>query len=851
MRVNGLKLRTKRVLGAASLLLALCFVGGYITAELSNENPPEPFVAPRPLQIRERPEKVELTHDLQESNLDEATLLVQRYKQKHRELSQTIKEDFHPYEALLERGDLYLELTLYERARRDFQEAIEHKDDSFEGYLGRGRASFGLGDFDNADEDLTEAYNLNFSRAEAALSIARLKREQGRFDSAFHYYSLATQRSPAKDATRNEWAELCEESGKFTKARELYSHNKQSSNDEQRAIAILGLRRLDDLQTTSQRQAVQKPKEDIDNVRLLLDHSRYELHLDESPEMARSSLERVVVLGREYRSLCDSFNSWRLKPKKVLNDSEKVHRDAFTLLCLLRARFEDKFDLRSRLGDLSQWQLEAWQRSLVNVVAFDDSKCCDDYRKQLLESQSVSARAFKTARLPKAELSRFEHFGQSVYQNKRLALSRLLYLNPWHYELQFERAKVMAQIPDRSRLVIQDLRAVLAVHPHHWRARLELAHCYAKSGPKQSFSSAVKQYKIVIEQIEMALFSQSDSDTKIALAEAHFAQALCFARLDPSNSETRVLAHFREALEQLPQSIPRGLLLAEEYHQTKANYELLFGDEVAAEKDREAAQRCRELRQQRSTEHCKDGVESHDQRRYDDAVRALTLALAYNPKNVQAIWNRGVCHLKTGFFLRGVFDLCRTIELDYHYKDRALRKIFQCVELHRSRRAIDEADRSVRKHPNDAHIRFLRGILYLLASEYRDSDSSDLLRAKDDMTRALELNQGFVSAYEMRGYIHSRMSKFREAHQDLNQVESFLPDALNAKLYRALTFAKEYRLSQNAALKISLKEKAKLNLKRYASGQKGCEDYLKRFKDLENLFSTQDAYRKFVSKHAR
>lgn len=854
MRVNGLNLKMRRVLGAFSLLLALCFASGFITAKLSDCDT-DSLAAPNEVwdsQFRSPNADDVESHVESDGSVENR---IRHYRRTHRDLSQVIEESSAPFEALLQRGDLYLKLTLYERARIDFDEAIKLKDDSWEAYLGRGRASLGLGEFEQAQFDLLESYDLKASRPETSFYLARLYRTQGLATEAGKYYKLATLRPRAKDSISTEWAEFCEETGDFKKAKELYNKNESSSDDIQRELAALGLMRLDCVLGGLPTRRPQNAGNGVVNTKLLLARARADLQREEDWVSARESLKRALRLAREDHAVQAAFSAWRLREGVILTTAQKNHREVLTLLSLLSNQPAQRTAFGAELAALSRSSLNSWEVALVNAHVSEDQLSRDSYRERLLKSESNSAQLFRSARLPKQDLSRFEHPGQDLYEKRRRSVSRLLYLNPWHYEARFERAKISARMNNRGWAAIRDLKTVLAADSKHWQARLQLAQALAKPGAERNLHAAREQFTNAIKQIHKSSELQSDSEMMLSLAQAYFNRAKVNEQLSSSSliegALAGVLADLAAACTLVPRNTALGLRRAEEYLRAKADLELRGGHSHAAQRGREEAQRCRERRARLAVKYYEKGAEAMEKRRYNEAIKDFNRSIAYDPTQAKVVYDRGLCYLKIGNFIPGVFDFCKAVELDYQFNPQLYNKLYQCSYVVDFRRVLAEINRCVEDYPDDAHVQFMKGIFFIAAADFRAFNKTILPEGEEALTRAIALNPQFIAAYEKRAFLRQRLANFEGAHADLNQVERLHPQAWDAHFLRALILANELSATTDTTRKTEMTERAKSNLKSFLIHRKEAADHVLRFKDFNSLFPTNKALRQFIKKHSR
>ncbi|MEZ6189172.1 MAG: tetratricopeptide repeat protein [Planctomycetota bacterium] len=202
-----------------------------------------------------------------------------------------------------------------------------------------------------------------------------------------------------------------------------------------------------------------------------------------------------------------------------------------------------------------------------------------------------------------------------------------------------------------------------------------------------------------------------------------------------------------------------------------------LGQEDAALEREQSQEQIRKSALAAAARELKEGEDKRNQLNYNDAIEHFDRAIALDPDNGDAHFNRGTCYLKIGNFVPGILDLSRALELNPRIADEVYNKVYQItyvVDLHR---VITELNKIVSDHPNEAHVIFLRGFFYVAKAEFKEYTEDDLLKGIDDFNHCLELNTTHVTAMLYRGFL-----QFKRANPDYGktpeQIEAFYQEAL-------------------------------------------------------------------------
>ncbi|MDF1666793.1 MAG: tetratricopeptide repeat protein, partial [Planctomycetota bacterium] len=685
MRVNGVRVRVKRVAGALTLALGLCFVGGFVTGRL--------LTSPTGPQEARRSEALTLPHEIKTGDLDPepdahlemirpllevnlplsfqrpssselyAAQEIAKIEAAHKTLSKTIDESFDPHDALIERGKLYFTLTLYERARKDFHRAIDLKDDSFEGYLGRGKAFIGLGEFEEAECDITEAIDLSGAQATGFRERARLFQEVGKYSEAQKDFEVARTRDANDLSILKELAVLCEDMNDLKKAETYYLEFAESGSPEQGAFAWFALKRLASVQGKACPRLAPFKQLDSDRPELLIASAQLSLQAKENWDAAREDLGHALISLEREAKVRAHFQSWRISSKAVLAQSERLYKEALMLRVILETQRSASVSNQSpELHELLIAFPNSMEAALAHYYVTKSSLSSASYSQRLQQSQSHSAKAFRQA-LPEAFAPhRFEHAGPGYFQKKCQALSSLVYRNPWHFQARLERAKVCFQENHELGRVSYELKTLLTKHPENWGARLVLAQCLLKSGDKPGLSDAADEFGKAIEQLKHSCRSLDSTERDSHIAEAYFGRSqvsqLQF-KAGYIESSINSIPDLSLAISRVPRENARGLTNAMKYYQARADRYLEQQNFEASGKDLMSLELCRREAKKRALHHQKLALKARGKREYSEAIGQFNIALDYDATNAQAIYDRGITFLKIGNFVPGILDLVK------------------------------------------------------------------------------------------------------------------------------------------------------------------------------------------------
>lgn len=874
MRVNGVRLRIKRVAGVLTLLLGVSFAGGYFTAKLTTEPTPTdslPELAPQippdnnvqKLVAEEKKSQLAARQSrfkvLKVCNLPPPISKltykeqIERIEASHKYLSKEIDASEDLLDSLLRRGRIYLNLTLYERARKDFGRAISLKDDSFKAYLGRAKAFRGLGDFEAAEGDVTEAIDLDASQASAYWERGRLYREHGKFSDARKDFEVARVRDSEAMYILKDLALICEEMNDLESAKKHYLELKASNDKALAPFAFFALRRLATLSSIPHEEGPHPTVPNNAKPGLFLAQARFHLnhgHLG----LAKSDLTFALVRLRKQAKLRLHFQAWRQFETGFSTRSERQYKDALTLFLIVRSKLgEAPANLAVVLKELQNTFPSSMEAALAHSYVSGAKLSRENYQGRLETGESWTEEAFQHAKAAVRQAHIFEQVGKVSMSKKCVALHRQLYFNPWHYQARFERAKNCALENHELDRVRSDLQRVLKVAPEHWRARFLLGQSLLKVGSETALQKASSQFGSIIEQLVQSTKTVDIKNRAFHRAEAHFERSqVSQAQLDKClllSSPRSALEDLSIAIDLVPRETSKGLRCLIKYYEARAKIHSDLGHLELATKDLTAAQLRRNEAIEESLVHWKLALKAREKHEHSAAIEEFNTALDYHQGNAQIIYDRGISKLKFGHFMPGILDLVKAIELDHKFGESFYHKATNVRYVVDFKRIVDEILYYKTEHPDDAHVAFITGYFYLVWTLYPSSDPGAPLEAENHLSRAIQLNPKFVSAYIHRSRALQKQNKLEEALRDIERALTLAPDAWNAYFYKSLVLSSTVPQTSSETKRKEVIQKAKALLVKTVKENPAFIYRMWREKTFKHLFKGESERNAFYKKY--
>lgn len=875
MRVNGLKLKTGRVFGAFVLILNLCFLAGFLTANYlvspntiatysffqievqsieSNLQGSEALVVEgaKDLTIKGSEKVPSKLEDLRcdfywaakEEDLLAAKQEIVRLITEHERRKRDIEESGNPHDALVKRGQFYLSLSLFERARRDFEKALEYENDSFEAYLGRGRAYLGLGDLEAAEEDFDEAIDLDASRAAGYLERSRLFQAKDELKKALLNLEVAHVREPKNETVVFELAQVFEQDNQFQESRRCYQQVKDSEDPTRRTLARLGLQRIAEI--TGQQWNLFHDQIDTEELLSLQAEFECQRSLDRLFHKYTPSMQTILDCLRRDLAVRNHFKAWRLAQPAQLSNLERLYKKVlfYSAVTLFEADWSKKSE-NFYLNELQRTFPDSPEVALAQALINGTALSFESFETRLEQSSCVSAREYRRSRDIFDPSDDPGEVSRDLLAKRRMALSRILLLNPWNYQARFQRAKSCDHRQHHLYLYNcnHDLHQVLVAKADHWPAVLLLTQNVLCNRSELSLKEAKSLLDRLVDGVRRS--SQLSRNEKDSLfARAYFQRAQVYKA--QGQSESMIFADARGALFHLNGDTPKSLRQMIEIHQWLADEFQFAGDKEQSIAHVALVEECRKLAKARSLSAFEEGMKERERRCYNEAIEHFNTALAYDPQRINARTERAVCYFKIGHFIAGIVDMAKAVELDHREHRNFFKKIYYMNYAIDLKRVIDEINKLVEAKPHLAHIHYLKGFFYVAMTDFKEYDANVIRIGKASFAKALEINPHFVSAHVLRADLLIKEGKMDDAHKDLDKALKLAPDSWDAYYWKAVACGAQrraglpaYKVATTVALGKSYLTKAMKNYPGFAE---------RVFKEpsLDGLFANDKEQRRFI-----
>lgn len=166
--------------------------------------------------------------------------------------------------------------------------------------------------------------------------------------------------------------------------------------------------------------------------------------------------------------------------------------------------------------------------------------------------------------------------------------------------------------------------------------------------------------------------------------------------------------------------------------------------------------------------HLVNGLDNLRKRRYPEAIKNFTLALALDRNFFEALFHRAEAYNALGQVDRAIDDFTRAIKIKPGFAEPYYNRGIRFLQGGPIDRAIADFTEAVRLDPKMADGYNNRGVAYALKGE-RD-------RAIADFSQALELNSRLIDAYQNRGTLFQNNRQYDLAMADFDRILQIQPD---------------------------------------------------------------------------
>ncbi|MDR0308029.1 MAG: tetratricopeptide repeat protein [Chitinispirillales bacterium] len=185
---------------------------------------------------------------------------------------------------------------------------------------------------------------------------------------------------------------------------------------------------------------------------------------------------------------------------------------------------------------------------------------------------------------------------------------------------------------------------------------------------------------------------------------------------------------------------------------------------------------------------------------YARAISNYNMALKINPANVFVLFNRGLAHFYRGDNNRAVANYNAVLKIDPNNAEALSNRGLAYAKRGDHNRAIADYNAALRINPDNITILTNRG------NAYKDTDNYD--RAMTDFNSALKINSAYAKALFCRGTVHHVRGNYTNAIADFDAALKIDPDYADALYARGTAYSNkgDYNRAEadfNAALKVN------------------------------------------------
>jgi tetratricopeptide (TPR) repeat protein len=199
---------------------------------------------------------------------------------------------------------------------------------------------------------------------------------------------------------------------------------------------------------------------------------------------------------------------------------------------------------------------------------------------------------------------------------------------------------------------------------------------------------------------------------------------------------------------------------------------------------------------------------------YQEAIILFDQALAHNPDDLQAYYERAIAYYRLGNYSQAIADFNELISRNPNNSDAYVRRGFCFAKLKEYEKAIADYNQAIFFNPDDLVAFKFRRIAYReltyrkqiadyshlinlnpndhraynrRGSAYRNSREYE--KAIADYTQAITLNPRFITAYNNRGLAYSHLKDYDRAIADYTQAITLNPRFITAYNNRGLAYS--------------------------------------------------------------
>ena len=160
-------------------------------------------------------------------------------------------------------------------------------------------------------------------------------------------------------------------------------------------------------------------------------------------------------------------------------------------------------------------------------------------------------------------------------------------------------------------------------------------------------------------------------------------------------------------------------------------------------------------------------LQMKEAKRYDEARKLFSKALAFNPNNVMAYNNRGAAAIGANQFAQARHDLMRALKLDPKHMLAFSNLTYMNYLEGRYRKTLKQLNRLIGLMPGNVSYLVFRGVVKRTRGDVRG--------ALADFATSIALNPRYHDAYLERANTYIQLRKYRAAMRDLKKAVSLKP----------------------------------------------------------------------------
>jgi tetratricopeptide (TPR) repeat protein len=169
-------------------------------------------------------------------------------------------------------------------------------------------------------------------------------------------------------------------------------------------------------------------------------------------------------------------------------------------------------------------------------------------------------------------------------------------------------------------------------------------------------------------------------------------------------------------------------------------------------------------------------------KQYERAIADYDKAIALEPEDAVAYYNRGVSYLVLEQYERAIEDYDKAIELKPDYADAYNNRGLSYSLIKETQRALFDYDKAIEIDPNNSEVYYNRGNSYTDLKQYE--------RAIADYDKAMEIEPSLAGVYRNRGNSNAGLGEFERAIADYDKAIEIMPVYIEAYINRGISYAR-------------------------------------------------------------